>query len=327
MRAKNYSVLMIGLLALGFLIVNHALPWEPVDAQAAGEPVIQFVSPAGTPRYTRTSNPIVPAIVIDVEVDFPVASSPCAGAPLPVDRETLEVTLHRQIDGASQESWDVDEGTWTWDPVEDTVTGQVTIGGPDSGQDRSFYGIRVCIDNDSASACATKGIRVEYPVSGFTAGLYATKGTSFGQNPGCTLIPAIALPLINGQMAATEFLTIVPSAAEITPPATADVNFIGIPLIGSIDMPASLNGGDNQVDLAEVAVSGIDLSGIGFPGTSCEISGKADGTLMGEVSPGQDLDGSIRVYDISLSVVPPGSCTLVAEPGCELLIKFDGNVP
>ena len=51
MRSKNRSVRMIGLPALGFLVVNHALPWEPVDAQAAGEPVIQFVAPTGAPRY------------------------------------------------------------------------------------------------------------------------------------------------------------------------------------------------------------------------------------------------------------------------------------
>ncbi len=82
----------------------------------------------------------------------------------------------------------------------------------------------------------------------------------------------------------------------------------------------------NDVLLAEVAVSGIDLSGIGFPGTSCVISGKADGSLLGEVSPSLDLDGSIRVYDIALTPGGgPWGCTLVAAPTCELNVKFDGN--
>jgi hypothetical protein len=47
---------------------------------------------------------------------------------------------------------------------------------------------------------------------------------------------------------------------------------------------------------------------------------------MGEVSPGLDLDGSIRVYDITLGLGGgTGTCDLVAAPTCELNIRFDGN--
>lgn len=144
-------------------------------------------------------------------------------------------------------------------------------------RNRSLYGIEVCISNSSASACATKGIRVEYPVSGFVAGLYTAKGTNFSQTGvGCALIPSIAIPFLNEQMAAVEFLAIVPSGAQIAA-GGAVAEFTGIPLIGSMNVPTVLNTGNNDVDLTEVAVSGIDLSGIGFPGTNCEISGKADG--------------------------------------------------
>jgi hypothetical protein len=88
-----------------------------------------------------------------------------------------------KLDGAQLETWDdIDELTWVWNAEFNNVTGQVTIGGPASGQNRSLYGLEVCISNSSASACATKGIRVEYPVSGFVAGLYTAKGTNFSQH-------------------------------------------------------------------------------------------------------------------------------------------------
>lgn len=327
MRSRNYSVLMIGLLTLGFLFVGHATPWGPTEAQAQGEPLIQFVSPPGTPRYLETANPIDPAIDIAVEVDFPAASTPCAGAPLPVDPASLAVTVNRLLDAAVLESWAVDTSTWTWNAENNNVTGQVTIGGEISGQGRSLYGIEVCINNSAALACATKGVRVEYPVAGFSAGAYDAKGTSFGQSgAGCNLIPSVAIPLINQQMANTEFLAIVPSGIIMAGGVGNTASFIGIPLIGSINMTANLNVPANDVDLAEVEVSGIDLSGIGFPGTNCVISGKADGSLLGEVSPGQDLDGSIRIYDIQLALGGGiGPCTLVAAPTCELNVKFDGN--
>jgi hypothetical protein len=181
----------------------------------------------------------------------------------------------------------------------------------------------VCIENDLGRACQRGGFfRAEFPVTEFRAAVYAaTRGTSFGQGGvGCNLIPPVAFSLINQQMAATEFLTIVPNQGAGT------ASFIGIPLIGSIYMTASPNEPANNVDLAEVGVSGIDLSGIGFPGTNCVISGKADGILLGEVSPSLDLDGSIRVYDMELAQGGgTGTCDLVAAPTCELNIKFDGN--
>ncbi len=101
MQARNCSVLMIGLLVLGFLVAPYTVPWEPAEAQASGEPVIQFVSPpAGDePRYTRTGDPIDPVITVDVAVEFPIVETPCAGANPPVDTSTLEVTVLRLIDG------------------------------------------------------------------------------------------------------------------------------------------------------------------------------------------------------------------------------------
>jgi hypothetical protein len=332
MRAKHYSVLMIGLLALGLLILNHALPWEPPEARAAGEPIILFVAPTDTPRYVDDGDPIDPEIVIGVEVDFPDASTPCAGAPLPVDHTTLVVKVHRQLDGARLETWDdIDESTWTWDASFKNVTGQVTIGGAGSGQDRSLYGIEVCISNGSAQGCATKGIRVEHPVSEYVGGSYLSKASSFSQNPGCGLVAEGLLGIINGMMNDTEFGAIVPNATAISAgPPNNIVQFPGIPLLGSMSMNASLNAGTNNIDLAPVTVTGVDLGAINAPlppGYNCEISGSGDGFLLGEVSPGADLDGEIRVYDITLG---PGSgtgeCTRDAT-GCELVIKFDGNLP
>jgi hypothetical protein len=337
MRSRNCPLLMIGLLALGFLVVNHATPWGPTEAQAQadpGDPIIQIVSPAGEPRYTRPGNPIDPAITVDVAVEFPIVETTCVGANTPVDTSTLEVYLWRVIDGVMQEEWPVDTSSgWTWTgTAPDRVEGQVTIGGVGSGQNRSRYGLYVCIENAAARKCQLGGmVRVEYPVSEFTAAYYSvTKGTSFSQGgAGCTLIPSAAFSLLNQQMAAEEFQTITPNGAGIVGGTNNTVSFINIPLIGAagpIDMTASLNEPANDLDLAEVAVSGIDLSGIGFPGTNCVISGKADGNLLGEVSPGQDLDGSIRVYDIELALGGgTGTCDLVAAPTCELNLKFDGN--
>ncbi len=327
MRAKHYSVLTVGLLALGFLVGNSLMPWGPTEAQAAGEPIVQITLLSGPERSTHSADPIDPAITYDVQVDFLEGSSACVGPPPPVDPLTLTVTVREQLDGAVGGTWPVDTSSWSWNTEETQVTGQVTIGGASSGQNRSLYGIHVCISN-GAEGCGTKTVRMEHPVSGFTAGLYTTKGKSFAQTgSGCELIPSIALPLINEQMAATEFLTIVPSGTQIIA-GGAEAEFLGIPLIGSITMPASLDTPGNNVVLEEVSVSGIDLSGIGFPGTNCEISGSADGSLMGEVSPGQDLDGSIRVYDMTLTLGGgTGSCDLVAHPNCELNISFDGNPP
>lgn len=304
-------------------MLNQAFPWGPPEAQAAGEPVVQFAAPEGTVRYVDDADPIDPSILIDVEVNFPDATTPCAGAPLPVDPNTLEVKVHRQLDGEQLETWDnIDEGTWTWNAQFNNVAGQVTIGGTSSGQIRSLYGIEVCIENDSARSCATKGIRVEHPVDGFTAvPVYITRGTSFSQRgAGCNLIPSIGIPFINEQMATTEFYTVVPSGAAIAA-GGAQVEFVGIPLLGVINMPAALDTVDNDVDLTEVAVSGIELKVLTY---DCVISGKADGSLMGEVSPGQDLDGSIRVYDLIVED-GPGGCGLTAAPTCELHIGFDGN--
>jgi hypothetical protein len=333
MQAKGYSILMIGLLALGLLILNHALPWEPPEARAAGEPIIQIVAPPGAPRYVDDADPIDPAIVINMEVDFPDASTPCAGTPLPVDHTTLEVKVHRQLDGAQLQTWDdIDEGTWDWNAEFNNVTGQVTIGGAASGQDRSLYGIEVCISNASARGCATKGIRVEHPVSDLERKIYNAKANSFSQSAGCGLIAEGLIPIINNMMQDTLFGVSVPSADDMTavppdPPLDDTVNFGGIPLIGNIDMTASLNAGTNNVDLEEVSVSGIDLGDIESlpPGYNCEISGSADGFLLGPVSPGLDLDGGIRVYGITLTTGSgAGECTRDAT-GCELNISFDGN--
>ena len=109
MRARNYSILMIGLLAVGLLILNHALPWEPPEARAAGEPIILFEDPAGTPRYMDPdAGEIDPEILIDVKVNFPPGASACAGNPLPVITDTLTVAVNQQIDGTVSASTPVD---------------------------------------------------------------------------------------------------------------------------------------------------------------------------------------------------------------------------
>jgi hypothetical protein len=329
MQAKNFSVLMIGLLVLGFLIAPHTVLWGPAEAQAQGTPIIQFVDPAGIPRYNDDADPIDPAIVIDVEVDFPDASTPCSGAPLPVDWTTLEVKVHRQLDAAKLETWDdIDESTWVWDaPTYKNVTGQVTIGGATSGQNRSLYGIEVCISNASARGCATKPVRVEHPVSDLQNNIYEARAISFSQSVGCGLIDPGLIGIINNMMKDTVFGVFVPSATEITTHADDDVNFTLIPLLGSMDMTASLNAGTNNVDLAPVTVTGVDLGGItGLPpGYNCELSGSGDGILYGPVSPGEDLDGEIRVYDITTTTGSGSGECLRDATGCVLTIKFDGN--
>ncbi len=328
MRAKDYSLLTVGLLALGFLVGSSLAPWGLPEAQAAGEPVVQVTLLSGPERSTHAADPIVPPVTYDVQVDFPEGSSACVGPPPPVEPATLTVTVRQQLDGAVLDTWSVDTSAWTWNAENTRVTGQVSIGGETTGQGRSLYAIRACISNANGEGCGAKTVRMEYPVSEFAGGNYLAKGTSFSQSPGCTLIPSIALPLIAEQMATTEFGAFVPNATQISTMTDDTVNFTQIPLLGNVDMTASLNAGTNDVDLAEVSVSGIDLSGIEFPGTNCEISGSADGVILGEVAPGEDLDGSIRVYDMSLSLGGgTGTCDLVAQPGCQLTIKFDGNPP
>lgn len=329
MQAKNYPVLMIGLLVLGFLIVPRTAPWEPAEAQAAGEPIIQFVAPAGTQRYVDDADPIDPAIDIDVEVDFPEAAAACSGAPLPVDHTTLQVRVNRQLDGAVLETWDdIDESSWLWNEQFNHVTGQVTIGGATSGQIRSLYGIEVCISNAAKSRCATKAIRVEHPVSDLEYNAYESKAISFSQSAGCGLIDPNLIPTLNTIMKNAVFYVYVPSAAEISGHTDDDVNFTNIPLLGIMNMTASLNGGTNNVDLAPVTVTGVDLGALPVPlppSYNCEISGSGDGILYGPVSPGDDLDGEIRVFGITLATGSgSGACTRDAT-GCELLIKFDGN--
>ena len=332
MQARNSSVLMIGLLVLGFLIAPYTLPWEPVEAQAQ-LPVIQFVSPpAGDePRYTRTGDPINPVITVDVEVTFPIVETPCAGVNPPVDTSTLEVYVWRVIDADMQQEWPVDTSSgWTWTGDPDRVEGQVTIGGLGSGQDRSRYCVRVCIENALGKNCQRGGyLRAEFPVAGFTTRFYNVRGTSFSQGGAtCNLIPSIAFSLINQEMAARVFTAWVPSGAEIGSQTGYAVDFYDIPLINSISMTASLDETANNVLLEETEVSEIALPVINIPGlsTNCVISGFADGSLLGEVSPGLDLDGSIRVYGIELDPGPPelGTCDLVADPTCELNVKFDG---
>lgn len=331
MQKRNCSVLMIGLLVLGLLVAPYNLPWEPAEAQAQ-VPVIQFVDPppGDEPRYTRTGDPINPVITVDVEVIFPIVETPCAGVNPPVDTGTLEVSVLRLIDRAIQEpiaenEWPVDTSAWLWTGTDpDRVEGQVTIGGLASGQDRSQYCVKVCINNALGTNCERGGyLRAEVPVAEYSAAVFsATRGAGFSQGGAtCNLIPGAAIGFINGAMASTEFYTIVP------PNGAGTVQFIGIPLLNSINMTASPSVPPaNDVLLAEVGVSGIDLSGIGFPGTNCVISGKADGSLLGEVSPLWDLDGSIRIYDIDLSLGGgAGTCDLVADPSCELNVKFDGN--
>jgi len=333
MQAKNHSVRMIGLLVLGLLVAPYTVLWEPAEAQAAGEPVIRFVDPPpGEQRYTMTGDPI-DEITMDVAVEFPIIETPCAGTNPPVYTSTLEVYVLRLLDSEIQEAWAVDTTSgWTWTgTAPDRVEGQVTIGGPGSDQNRSRYCISVCISNASGKKCERGGcFRAEIPVAEFTAAVYDARGTSFSQGgAGCALIPYpdIAIPLINQAMAATEFSVFVPSGDGMAGGA-GTVSFERIPLIGNVYMPASLNEVANDVNLAEASVSGIDLSWTGFPGTNCSISGKADGILLGEVSPGQDLDGSLRVYDI---LVGPGggagTCELVAAPTCEFNIWFDGKAP
>ena len=241
MQARNSSVLMIGLLVLGFLVAPYNVPWEPAEAQAAGEPAIEFLSPSAgdEPRYTRTGDPINPVITVDVEVAFPIVETPCAGVNPPVDTSTLEVSVSRLLDGVMQEEWPVDISSgWTWTGTEpDRVEGQVTIGGLGSGQDRSRYCVRVCIENSLARACKRGGyVRAEVPVAGYSGAVFsATRGAGFSQGgAACNLIPSAALGLINQAMAGTEFMTIVP------PNGAGTVSFIGIPLIGSINMTASL---------------------------------------------------------------------------------------
>jgi|GEM_PF-2796250 len=320
MRITNYAVLMIGLLAFGFMTA---------DALAI-EPKIVWMEPGGTPRFTENTDLFDP-IVINAKVSFPLESTPCVGEPPPVIQDTLVLNVYRQTDRDEEESWlDLDTSSWVWGKTDkgvDEVTGPVSIGG--TGMIRSLYTIQVCISNGTETGCAKKLVRVEHPVSEFAGGDFTVRGQGLSQNPGCNVLPGWALPVINQQMSSTTFDAYVPSASGIS--SSVPVVFDGIPLLLYLVMSASLNDeGTNNVDLASVPISGIDIGALNLPfdGLNCLIQGSADGVLYGEVSPGQDLDGEIRVFGMSVGLGggPPGStCTLVADDGCELRIVFDGD--
>ena len=316
MNRKNLSVLTLGLLLLGFLIVRCAPSLDPI---------IQFLDPPTMLRFVSGSDPIEPPIVVPVEVYFPPTVNPCAGnIPLPVDPDTLEVKLQRLLDTEVQEEWEIDTSGWLWDEAFETVTGEVTIGGEVAGHNRSAYGIWVSISNGSGVATARQLVRVEIPVTMFFGGYYPTKITSFTQTPAGCVLPDFAIELINDQLSEVVFGVQAPPASQI--PATPAV-FTNIPLIGNIDFPTSLDTENNNVNLAPVTIEGIDISLLEIPGYNCIVGGSADGVLYGEVAPWADLDGRMRVFNMSIGIGGgSGPCNLVTPgPECNIIINFDGS--
>ncbi len=95
---------------------------------------------------------------------------------------------------------------------------------------------------------------MEYPVSGFLRPVRSIcEGEQFHpEGAGCGLIPRHRVPFINehdGRL--HEFLVIVPSGSEIAGQTADAVNFIGIPLIGSIESDERVwTQWTNNVDLA-----------------------------------------------------------------------------
>lgn len=329
MQMKNCSLRVIGLLLIGFLAV-------PLGVVYAQDPIIKFKSPAGEPRFVRPGDPIDPAIPVDVEVEFPIEETPCVGANPPVHQETLEVYLWQVIDDQMQQEWDItSDFTWIPGADPDRVEGTVTIGGTGSGQNRSRYGFRVCIENDVERKCRLGGfLRVEIPVTNFYSASYNTSRiTGFGQTQGCCkpngvcLIPSFAIPLINQYMQTVAFPIDVNMG---TSTVTFGSLFYPLPLIGTVEFSTSLDTsppetGGNTLLLGAVTIDGIDLSQLGMAGYNCVLGGSADGIVLGEVSPWMDLDGSMRIFDISVIGEPP-ACTLSTPSGeCNINLVFDGN--
>lgn len=326
MKAKDCSVRMIGLLLIGLLTA-------PLGTAYAQEPVIQIESPAGEPRETSSADPINPAITLPVEITFPIVDTPCVGANPPVITSTLDVYLVRTIDGAVQDplaenQWPVNTSGWTWTSGPDHVSGTVTIGGLDSGQDRSRYGIKVCIDNSAVvDHCVTGGwVRVERPVADFKGGTYLyTDVTGFSQSPpGCVLRAGLE-PAINGAFqAAPPFAVQAPAAGAY--PAT--VSFLGLPLIGEVAFDDSyLDTGGNNVVLG-TATAAIDLGPVGLPGYNCYVGGTARGAIYGEVTPYEDLDGQMSISEIEItqSTAGTGTCGLATpDPSCTIVLSIDSD--
>lgn len=321
MQMKNYPARMIGLLLVGFLTV-------PLGMVYAQGPVIEIKSPTGEPRYVRTSDPIDPEIIVDVAVEFPIVETPCVGANPPVDTSTLEVYLWKVIDADMQEEWSVDTSSgWEWTGTDpDRVEGQVTIGGLGSGQDRSRYGIRVCIENEVERKCKLGGfLRVEIPVTNFFSASYeTTRITFFSQDPAGCVIPGGLMGTINQLIATIAFPVGVNMSLST---ATFGSMTTPLPLMGIVAFGTSLDEPNNNVVLEQVTIDGIDLSQLGVAGYNCLVGGSADGILLGEVSPWSDLDGSMRIFDISVELGGGiGGCSLTTPgPECNINFVFDGN--
>lgn len=314
MKANHAFLWMVALLLLGSL----AMP--PVAS--AQDPAIQFVSPAGSPRYTAASDPTGDPISIDVEVAFPLEGSGCSPAPPAVIPGTLEVTVQALLDASVQDEVTIDTSSgWTWTGT-DSVAGQVSVG----GFGWSLYGIKVCIENGAGSGCATKLVRVEHPVSEFVGRpLYFGRVTQFSQSPANCVIPSIAMSAINNA------IKVAPPVYITAPPAAdypaEDVVFQELPLLGTVAFPGSLDTDENNVAMGSVTITGMDLGPLNIPGYNCLIGGSADGALYGEVSPNFDLDGLMRVFDISVGTGSgTGGCGL-STPGasCNIFLTVDGN--
>lgn len=319
MKANHGSLCMMVLLLLGFLAVP--------PMAGAQDPVIQFVSPAGSPRITAASDPSGAPIPVDVEVAFPLIGGTCAPPPPPVVPGTLEVKVQQLLDASVQGEETIDTSGWTWTGT-DSVAGQVSVGG--SGW--SLYGIKVCIGNGAGSACATKLVRVEHPVSEFVGRPVYFGSARLSQSPPGCLLATFLETQINNMISAAPFSIDAPAAPEY--PAEPCVFDLPLPL-GTVSFPANLDIPGNNVALgvddlgapAPVSMS-IDLGPYGLPGSyNCLIGGSADGDVYGEVSPNFDLDGRLRVFDISVGLGSgSGGCSIsTPAPACNMYITVDGN--
>lgn len=317
MQKKNISVLFIGLLLLGMLVIRCTPePAIPVMTFLLPDPSVPFVS-AEDPATTD------PPFVVDVEVKFPPAVSPCAGNVFyPVLPETLEVTLQQLDDLDVLQEWDV-TSSMVWNETNNIVSGQVTIGGVGSGQSWAAYGILVSIRNSQARGGKMVVVRVERPVSELVGGDFDVDVTSITQSPPLCVLPDAALKVVLGIIE-----PLMPMQIYV-PWGSSYPDQVLLPLpdpIGAILVNAYLDEQANDVVFEPVTMQGIDLGPFNLPGFNCLVGGTADGYFNGQVDP-DDIDGAARVFDMVIGLGSgTGDCLLDTPPAeCQLIISLDGD--
>ena len=107
--------------------------------------------------------------------------------------------------------------------------------------------------------------------------------------------------------------------------------WVSLPLpspVGTIDVYARLDEPNNDIAFDPIGHA-IDFGQLNMPipGGNCLIQGTADGAIDGQTPLPDDLDGTIRVSEMQVSVGSgTGDCILTTpDPECSLYITIDGD--